>query len=34
MGVSHDAEDIVRGTVRGVKNWNNPKQADIERIKH
>ena len=33
MGALYDAEDIVRGTVRGVKNWNNPKQADIERIR-
>ena len=33
MGALYDAEDIVRGTVRGVRNWNNPKQADIERIR-
>ena len=33
MGAIYDAEDMVRSTVRGVRNWNNPKQADIERIK-
>lgn len=33
MGALYDAEDIVRGTVRGVRNWNNPKQSDIDRIR-